>query len=185
MSTAAVGRLDPNPICVSGRDAGVRLTPSQQANDERFGMFAETVPIPRQKIIAGAGLAVAATALAACSSGGGTQVETGESTTTEGTSAPAPAPAGNIIAKTSDVPVGSGVIVDDTVVTQPSAGVFKGFSATCTHKGCTVAEVLNGTINCPCHGSKFNLDGSVAHGPATRPLDSKAVTVEGDSIVLG
>jgi Rieske Fe-S protein len=150
-----------------------------------FGEFAVAVPIARQKIIAGAGLAVAATALAACSSESGNQAETGESPTTEGTSAPAAAPAGNVLAKTSDVPVGSGVIVDDTVVTQPSAGMFKGLSATCTHKGCTVDTVANGTIDCPCHGSKFNLDGSVAHGPAERPLDAKAISVDGDSIVLG
>jgi Rieske Fe-S protein len=98
---------------------------------------------------------------------------------------PAPAaPSGNIVAKVSDVPVGSGVIVGDVVVTQPTAGVFKGFSAICTHLGCTVSQVANGTINCPCHGSRFNLDGSVADGPATRPLSAKAVSVQGDAIVL-
>jgi Rieske Fe-S protein len=75
--------------------------------------------------------------------------------------------------------------VGDVVVTQPSAGVFKGFSATCTHKGCTVDKVADGTIDCPCHGSKFNLDGSVAHGPAQKPLQVEAITVQGDSIVLG
>ena len=101
---------------------------------------------------------------------------------TTGGTAPEPA---NVIAKTADVPVGSGVIVDEIVVTQPSAGEFKGFSAICTHKGCTVDKVADGTIDCPCHGSKFNLDGSVANGPATKPLESAAVTVQGDSIVLG
>jgi Rieske Fe-S protein len=83
------------------------------------------------------------------------------------------------------VPVGSGVVVDEVVVTQPSEGEFLGFSSTCTHAGCTVRNVEGGTINCPCHGSKFNLDGTVANGPASRPLESKAVTVQGDSIVLG
>ena len=68
--------------------------------------------------------------------------------------------------------------------TQPTAGVFKGFSSTCTHKGCTVNKVADGTIDCPCHGSKFNLDGTVAKGPATAPLESKPVSVQGDSIVL-
>jgi Rieske Fe-S protein len=83
------------------------------------------------------------------------------------------------------VPVGSGVIVGEVVVRQPSAGVFKGFSAKCTHAGCTVNKVADGTIDCPCHGSKFNLDGSVANGPATKPLETQAVTVQGDSIVIG
>ena len=79
----------------------------------------------------------------------------------------------------------SGPRGEEIVITQPTAGDFKGFSATCTHAGCTVNEVVDGTINCPCHGSKFNLDGSVANGPATKPLASEAVSVQGNSIVLG
>ena len=71
------------------------------------------------------------------------------------------------------VPVGGGTIVaaHGVVVTQPSAGVFAAFSATCTHLGCTVRAVAGGTINCFCHGSRFRItDGSVAGGPAPRPL---------------
>jgi Rieske Fe-S protein len=133
--------------------------------------------------------------LAACTTYGKKPQASGETatTTTEaapgtgspGTGSPGPAAQANAIAKTADVPVGSGVIVDEVVVTQPSAGEFKGFSAICTHAGCTVNEVADGTINCPCHGSKFNLDGSVANGPASKPLEAQAVTVQGDSIVLG
>ena len=146
--------------------------------------------IPRQKVIVGAGLGLVATVLAACSTYGKKPEASGDTatTTTEaapGTSAPGPAAPANAIVKTAEVPVGSGVIVDEIVVTQPSAGEFKGFSAICTHKGCTVDEVADGTINCPCHGSKFNLDGSVANGPATKPLEPQAVTVQGDSIALG
>ncbi|MDT5112804.1 MAG: hypothetical protein QOE20_4694, partial [Mycobacterium sp.] len=89
------------------------------------------------------------------------------------------------LAKTADVPVGGGVIAGDTVVTQPTAGVFKGLSSICTHAGCNVSEIVDGTIDCPCHGSKFNLDGTVAKGPATKPLEAKAITVQGDSIVAG
>ena len=89
------------------------------------------------------------------------------------------------IAKTADVPVGSGVIVDDVVITQPTAGEFKGFSSTCTHKGCAVNKVADGTIDCPCHGSKFNLDGTVAKGPATEPLETKAVIGRGRFDRLG
>ncbi|MEV6769996.1 Rieske (2Fe-2S) protein [Nocardia sp. NPDC051030] len=89
------------------------------------------------------------------------------------------------LAKTADVPVGGGVISGDTVVTQPSAGTFNGFSSTCTHLGCKVNSVEGGLIKCPCHGSSFNLDGSVAGGPAPRALDTKAVHVDGDRIVAG
>jgi Rieske Fe-S protein len=88
------------------------------------------------------------------------------------------------VAKTADVPVGSGVIVDDLVITQPEPGTFNGFSAECTHAGCTVAEIVGASINCPCHGSRFNLDGTVAKGPATRPLQPKAIVVQDDSITL-
>jgi len=47
-----------------------------------------------------------------------------------------------------------------------------------------VTAVKDGTINCTCHGSKFSIeDGSVATGPATKPLAKVEVTVEGDEIV--
>ena len=141
-------------------------------------MSLDDFQIPRQQMIRGAGLVLTAGALTAC--GGG------EKSASSSTSAapPTAAAAGAVITKTSDVPVGSGVIVEDIVVTQPSAGVFKGFSSKCTHKGCAVNKVADGTIDCPCHGSKYNLDGTVANGPATQPLEAKDVVVQGDSIVL-
>lgn len=105
----------------------------------------------------------------------------GTTPTTTTTAAPVPP---KVIAKTAQVPVGSGVIIDDVVLTQPAPGVFNGLSAICTHQGCTVNKVADGTIDCPCHGSKYNLDGSVANGPATRPLPAKPISVQGDSIVL-
>ncbi len=72
------------------------------------------------------------------------------------------------------------------MVTQPEAGSFKAFTAVCTHQGCIVSTVSGGTINCPCHGSKFSIkDGSVVNGPATQPLAAIAIKVEGTSIVQG
>ncbi|WP_431950196.1 ubiquinol-cytochrome c reductase iron-sulfur subunit [Nocardia lijiangensis] len=136
--------------------------------------------LDRRTVVAGAGaLAAAATALAACGGSGD-----------NATAASAPAPAARsggptVLAKTADVPVGGGVIAGDTVVTQPSAGVFVGLNSTCTHAGCRVREVAGGTVNCVCHGSKFGLDGSVVAGPAQRPLASRTVRVEGDSVVAG
>ncbi|MFG2887440.1 Rieske (2Fe-2S) protein [Streptomyces sp. NPDC048297] len=94
---------------------------------------------------------------------------------------------GSVLARTSDIPEGGGKIFKEkkVVVTQPKKGEFKAFSAICTHQGCTVAKVADGTIDCPCHGSKFHIaDGSVAHGPATRPLPAKHIKVEKDSIRL-
>ena len=144
--------------------------------------------ISRQKVLLGAGLGLVTAVVAACSTYGKKDQAASESSAT--TAAPSAsggsaAPAAKALAKTADVPVGSGVIVGEVVVTQPTAGVFKGFSAKCTHKGCMVDKVADGTIDCPCHGSKFNLDGSVAKGPADKPLEAENVTVQGDSIVLG
>ncbi len=105
-------------------------------------------------------------------------------------SEPAPssanAPSGPSVA-TSEVPVGGGVILKDTdyVITQPTAGEFKAFSKICTHQGCPVGSVSDGTINCPCHGSKYSIeDGSVVNPPASDPLEEAEVTVSGGKVVV-
>lgn len=95
-----------------------------------------------------------------------------------------PAPGAKIVAA-ADVPVGSGTIVDGTLVTQPSAGVFKGFIARCTHAGCALSKVVNGAALCPCHGSTFGLDGEALRGPAMSPLRARAVVLRGADIVAG
>lgn len=89
---------------------------------------------------------------------------------------------------TSSIPVGGGKVFPDqlVVVTQPSAGAFKAFTAVCTHMGCTVNQVSNGLIMCPCHGSLYSItDGSVKQGPAPSPLAAKQITVANDQITLG
>lgn len=135
----------------------------------------------RKQFLVGAGLGLLTTAVAACTTYG----KKPEAPTTDAPATGGTAAAGtDVLARTADVPIGGGVIVGEVVLTQASAGDFKGFSSTCTHAGCTLNEVADGTINCPCHGSKFNLDGSVANGPATKPLEAKPVTVQGDSIIV-
>jgi Rieske Fe-S protein len=86
---------------------------------------------------------------------------------------------------TSDVPVGGGKIYPqaNVVVTQPTQGTFEGFVATCTHQGCQVSSVADGTIDCACHGSRFSIkDGSVVNGPASQPLHTAKLTVAGGEI---
>jgi len=148
----------------------------------------------RAALVGGCGLACAAALTACAGYGSGGPAPAPESAPA---AAPAPAPAGAsgdaaggapVLAAVADVPVGGGVVLaaQGVVVTQPAAGEFKAFSATCTHQGCAVNEVANGTINCPCHGSKFAIaDGSPTAGPAKKPLAEKAVAVQGSSVVLG
>ncbi|CAN3127836.1 ubiquinol-cytochrome c reductase iron-sulfur subunit [Mycobacterium sp. smrl_JER01] len=138
------------------------------------------VEVPRKTVLAGAGAGLVAVAVAACSRG---SESSGSSDSGDGASAPGGSAQGEALTSTTDVPVGSGVIVGQVVVTQPVAGDFQAFSAVCTHTGCLINDVSDGTINCPCHGSKFSLDGAVVNGPAQRPLEPVAVTVQGDSIV--
>jgi Rieske Fe-S protein len=139
--------------------------------------------VSRRQALIGTGVTLAATTVAGCATYG--KPPAAEPASQK------PAPEGNTaqaIARTSDVPVGSGVIVgsgDEAVVlTQPSPGKFNCFSAVCTHAGCSVSEVVGAAIICPCHGSSFNLDGTVAKGPATRPLDAKNIAVAEGSITL-
>jgi Rieske Fe-S protein len=97
-----------------------------------------------------------------------------------------PTGAGTPVGRVSDVPVGGGKVFPglELVVTQPTAGEFRGFWTECPHAGCQVNAVANGTVDCPCHGSRFHLDGSVARGPAARPLRDRAIALAGDEIRL-
>lgn len=57
-------------------------------------------------------------------------------------------------------------------------GVYA-MSAVCTHLGCITRYVSDeNAIACPCHGSRFDLEGNVTHGPAPRPLPWLEVTVD-------
>lgn len=101
-------------------------------------------------------------------------------------SSSAPAGGGTVLGPVSDVPVGGGKVFTDAkvVVTQPSAGQFKGFSAICTHQGNPVGSVEGGQIVCPFHNSHFSItDGSPVSGPAPSPLPPVNVAVQGSNIV--
>ena len=64
-------------------------------------------------------------------------------------------------------------------------GHLHAFDDTCTHRGCSLANgKLDGTtVTCPCHGSQFDVtSGAVLRGPATRPVRSRPVQVEGEDL---
>jgi Rieske Fe-S protein len=154
----------------------------------------------RRAMLGGAGAVGATALLAACGTShddgsvanGNSGADTGG---TAGTSAPttgAPnagggAGGGTKLGESSAIPVDGGKVFAEQqiVVTQPAKGEFKGFTAVCTHAGCTVANVKNGVINCGCHGSQFSIeDGSVKKGPAQQPLDQVKIKVSDGSVWL-
>jgi Rieske Fe-S protein len=142
----------------------------------------------RHLLGAAAAVGFSAPLLAACGAEdtGDAATEAGESPSPSSEAPRSSEPRGAGLVATADVPVGGGVVVagQKVVVTQPSKGDFKAFSAVCTHQGCLVSSVEDGTITCACHGSRFSAaDGTVQGGPATAPLGMVAVAVEGDQVV--
>ena len=149
----------------------------------------------RRALTGSAAIAVGVPVLAACSSDD-------EPTATDPSSSTSPSPSdespsepsadgtetpsgGAALASVGDVPVGGCFVAASAkvVVTQPTEGDFKAFSAVCTHQGCLVESSSDGEIPCPCHGSRFSLDdGSPLSGPATSALAPVEITVDGDSI---
>ncbi|MFE7796503.1 ubiquinol-cytochrome c reductase iron-sulfur subunit [Nocardia sp. NPDC057440] len=120
----------------------------------------------RRSVLIGVGAAAAAVA-AGCASGS--------------------ADSGPLRVSLAEIPVGGGRIFHQQglVVTQPTPGEVRAFSAVCPHQGCAVSKIGD-TIECPCHGSKFSIaDGSVLRGPAREPLAARNVAIEATEIVVG
>ena len=74
-----------------------------------------------------------------------------------------------------------------------SQGKVVVWAQNCSHLGCSVAfNQAESSFDCPCHGSRFHLDGSVRHGPASAPLShltwkqgDTPTQIQIDGIVLG
>ena len=141
--------------------------------------------VERRTVLQVSGVLAVGGVLAAC--GGGAGSEPSGAAAGAASEAAGASGEGAAIALVGDVPVGGGVVNDEVaiVVTQPSDGSIKAFTAVCPHQGCLVSEVVDNEIICPCHDSRFSaLDGAVLQGPATEGLAAASVVVQGDSIVL-
>jgi cytochrome b6-f complex iron-sulfur subunit len=149
----------------------------------------------RRTVLAGAG----ALALAACGGGSG---GSGDASSSPARKAAAPSSSGAgtsgggggggpaALATLADIPVGSAVSANDAdgkpiLVARPKATTAVGFSAICTHMGCTVAP-QGDQLACPCHGSTFEATtGQVLSGPAPSPLHPFPVHVKGGKVLPG
>ncbi|HVE95861.1 MAG TPA: FAD-dependent oxidoreductase [Pseudonocardiaceae bacterium] len=85
------------------------------------------------------------------------------------------------VSSAADVPAGEARVVRDGLAKigafwEPD-GTLHAVSLRCTHLGCLLR--FNGaerSWDCPCHGSRFDVDGSVLEGPAVRPLPRRHPT---------
>ena len=158
-----------------------------------------TAPVSRRIVFQGLGALGVAAALAGCggsdepetatdASGGTEPSSSGGATDQPSGDGGSGAGGGAELATTDEVPVGGGIILADEkiVITQPSEGDFKAFTAVCTHQGLTVTSVEDGTIHCANHGSAFSAEsGDVENGPAAAPLSEVPISVDGNRILAG
>lgn len=137
-------------------------------------------------------LGVTAPLLAAC--GGGSSSDSGPASASGGPSPSATSDqspfslAGEKLARTSEVPVGGGIVVDGPIaLTQPKQGEFKAFNGVCTHMGCPVSGVAGGFIVCPCHGSRYDISTGqpTPDSPAKAPLGPIPIMVKKGEIEHG
>jgi thiosulfate dehydrogenase [quinone] large subunit len=117
----------------------------------------------------------------------------GGSTTQTTTTTPASVGKGKLLAASTAVSLGGAAGFTDPFTglpaycVQPKSGDFLGFSAVCTHEGCTVQFVKSvEEFQCPCHGSRFSAaTGAVLQGPAAAPLPSIEIKLaDGNLYVL-
>src|SRR5262245_15010365 len=138
----------------------------------------------RQFVVSGG--AAAAAAVTGCG-GGGSPVAPGPTPT------PAPTPPANEVrlalpAVGQTVPA-SGIVLRDPIplaVTRLAPSQVVAVTRVCTHEGCTVdlPQQSLGTLDCPCHGSRYLVTGEVVNGPAPRNLFSFPTRIEGAEVVI-
>lgn len=79
---------------------------------------------------------------------------------------------------------GSSKIVHNIIIINV-ANTFVALSSICTHQGCTVAYNPGaGDLECPCHGSVYNIAGNVLVGPAPSPLRAYTISKTGSVLTI-
>ena len=159
-------------------EGGASATPEEAAELRANGIRQLT---DRRGVLKAVGLGVGVV------TGAGVLAACGSPSVQPDPSAKGPAASAGGATPTSEIPVGGGTIfaASMTVVTQPKAGTLKAFDTTCPHQGCPVNQVANGTIDCPCHGSQFDITtGNPVAGPAVTGLTPKTIKVTGDTFTV-
>ncbi|MCQ9334430.1 Rieske (2Fe-2S) protein [Corynebacterium phoceense] len=83
----------------------------------------------------------------------------------------------------TEIPVGSGIIVDGVIFAQPEEGVFKAYSTTCPHQQNPISKIQGGNAICTKHMSTFDLaTGEVVTGPAPTGLTAFGVESDGTTV---
>ena len=74
---------------------------------------------------------------------------------------------------------------DTVIVIRASETDVVAVSAVCTHAGCIVGyNEANQTIDCPCHGARYDQTGHVLRGPAQRNLHSYTATLANNIVTI-
>jgi cytochrome b6-f complex iron-sulfur subunit len=91
-----------------------------------------------------------------------------------------------VVGRPDDIPPGTVlVIAKHKLYVVRTAEGFYALSSVCTHLGCMTRYVPEDSVlACPCHGSRFSLDGRVAAGPAPHPLRRLQITIERGVLVV-
>jgi glycine/D-amino acid oxidase-like deaminating enzyme/nitrite reductase/ring-hydroxylating ferredoxin subunit len=79
------------------------------------------------------------------------------------------------VSNPAEIPPGHGAVIRrgaaKVAIARGDDGTVRELSAVCTHLGCIVRwNSIEQTWDCPCHGSRFAIDGHVVNGPAISPL---------------
>ncbi len=176
-ATAAAAGYQASGASHPPQHADAHAAPDADAGDEPTGAS-------RRALIAGTGVAVVAAA------GGFLWYRAASPARAEAPTPYAPPSGGNAapLASVSDIPEGGGIVLDSQaiVLTRPAPQDVRAFSAICPHQGCLVSTVGNGRINCPCHGSSFDMTtGARLAGPAQTGLPAIPVTIENGTVIPG
>ncbi len=141
--------------------------------------------VSRRSLLRGALVTVVAGIAGYVVAANSSEARTSSGATAANAYGPSPSGSGRLLTEMSQVPPGGGIVLASAkiVLTRGQSDEVHGFSAICTHQGCTVGSVQNGQIVCPCHGSRFSAQtGAVINGPAANPLSPVPVVIKNGGV---